>query len=246
MRYAILSDIHANLEALEVVLAEIDRIGVDRILCLGDTVGYNASPNECMQALEERDVPTLMGNHDAVACGLEDPADFNPIAKAAIVWTTKTLKPDYLKALKGQPEQERLNDTIRLVHGSLLHRDHYLHSANDIRENIRSMRAEEPGIQILFFGHTHYQVAYACDGDDNYSMISGPKFTLREDSLYIINPGSVGQPRDRITSSAFLVYDEGAGTVEFVRLPYDISACARRILAAGLPRQLADRLNQGW
>jgi len=246
MRYAILSDVHANLEALEVVLAEVERMGVDRIYCLGDMVGYNASPNECMQMFAERDIPTLMGNHDAVACGIEDPTDFNPIAKASILWTRPTLKPEHIKALQRQPEQERLKATIRLVHGSLQHRDHYLHGGHEVRKSLHRMRSEEPGIQILFFGHTHLQVAYVSDQHDDYSVISASQFRVQEDRFYIVNPGSVGQPRDRDPRSAFPVCDDDACTVEFIRLSYNINACAQKILEAELPRQLADRLIKGW
>ena len=103
MRYAIISDIHSNLEALEVVLREIDRIGVDRIVSLGDLVGYNANPNECVRILRDRGVSSLMGNHDAAACGLEDPVDFNPIARAAVLWTRHALEPVNQDLLEGLP-----------------------------------------------------------------------------------------------------------------------------------------------
>ena len=245
MRYAVLSDVHANLEALEAVLKEIDGRGVDRIVSLGDIVGYNANPNECLQILLDREVPTIMGNHDAVACGVEQPLEFNPIARAAVLWTRDELRPELREHLRKLPDERNLSDTIRLAHGSVVHRDHYLMSRRDILENVARMHAVSPPLRILFFGHTHHQVALSCDGED-LSLISSSRFTLREQDTYLINPGSVGQPRDQDPRAAFLIYDEEARTVEFVRLAYDISACARKILNAGLPVELADRLSKGW
>lgn len=244
MRYAILSDIHSNLEALEVVLREIDRLGVDRTVCLGDVVGYNASPNECVRIIRERGILSLMGNHDAAACGLEEPVHFNPIARAAVLWTRSALEPDHGDALKGMPEQAPLTETVRLAHGSLIHRDHYLTSYDGVLENARRMRQTRPRIQILFFGHTHIQIAFVDDGEE-VAVIRSPRFSIRDGSLYLVNPGSVGQPRDHDPRCGFLLYDEEAQTVELIRLSYDIHACTKRILSAGLPRELADRLHVG-
>ena len=245
MRYAIISDIHSNLEALEVVLQEIDRIGVDRIVSLGDLVGYNANPNECVRILRDRGVSSLMGNHDAAACGLEDPVDFNPIARSAILWTRNALEPEIRDLLERLPEEGNLNEGFRRVHGSLLHRDHYLASHNEVMENIRRMQEAEPEIRVLFFGHTHIQIAFAYDGE-TLDVVSSPTFSIRDDRLYLINPGSVGQPRDKDPRCGFLLLCEEAQTVEFIRLPYDVRTCSEKIITAGLPRALADRLQTGW
>jgi len=245
MRYAIISDIHSNLEALEVVLQEIDRLGVDRTVSLGDLVGYNANPNECVRILRDRGISSLMGNHDAAACGLEDPVDFNPIARAAILWTRNALEPENRDLLERLPEERNLNEGFRLVHGSLLDRDHYLASHNEVMENIRRMQEAEPEIRVLFFGHTHIQIAFACDGE-TLDVVSSPTFSIRDDRLYLINPGSVGQPRDKDPRCGFLLFCEEAQTVEFIRLPYDVRACSEKIITAGLPRALADRLHTGW
>jgi len=243
MRYAIISDIHSNLEALEVVLEEIDRIGADRIVSLGDLVGYNANPNECVRILRDRGVSSLMGNHDAAACGLEDPVGFNPIARFAVLWTRHALEPVNQVLLAGLPEEGDLNGGIRLAHGSLLHRDHYLSSHDDIMNNIGRMQEAE--IRVLFFGHTHIQIAFAYDGE-TLDVVSSPTFFIGDDRLYLINPGSVGQPRDKDPRCGFLLFCEEAQAVEFIRLPYDVRACREKILTAGLPRALADRLNTGW
>jgi diadenosine tetraphosphatase ApaH/serine/threonine PP2A family protein phosphatase len=245
MRYAIISDIHSNLEALEVALQEIDRIGVDRIVSLGDLVGYNANPNECVRILRDRGVSSLMGNHDAAACGLEDPVDFNPVARAAILWTRHALEPVNQDFLEGLPEEGSLNGGLRLAHGSLLHRYHYLASHADIMENIARMQEAEPEIRVLFFGHTHIQIAFAYDGE-TLDVVSSPTFSIRHDRLYLVNPGSVGQPRDRDPRCGFLLFCEETQTVEFIRLPYDVRTCSEKIITAGLPRALADRLHTGW
>lgn len=245
MRYAIISDIHSNLEALEVVLQEIDRLGVDRTVSLGDLVGYNANPNECVRILRDRGVSSLMGNHDAAACGLEDPVDFNPIARSAVLWTRNALEPEIRDLLERLPEEGNLNEEFRLAHGSLLHRDHYLASHNEVMQNIRRMQEADPEIRVLFFGHTHIQIAFAYDGE-TLDVVSSPTFSIRDDRLYLINPGSVGQPRDRDPRCGFLLFCEEAQTVEFIRLSYDVRACSEKIITAGLPRVLADRLHTGW
>ena len=245
MRYAVVSDVHANLEAFEAVLEQIDRIEVDKIVSLGDLVGYNANPNECVKIVVERDIPTLMGNHDAAASGLEDPVDFNPIAKDAILWTREVLQGEYREFLSRQPEQRSLSGSVRLVHGSMLDRDHYLQTQYDFLENVRRMQEEKPQVRVLFYGHTHSQMALSCR-DEALSVVRSPRFRLEEENLYLINPGSVGQPRDRDPRTSFLLYDDESDTVEFIRIPYNITACARKILSAGLPRELADRLSQGW
>ena len=245
MRYAIISDIHANLEAFQVVLEEIGRQSVDEIVCLGDLVGYNANPNECFDLLLEKKIPTIMGNHDAVTCGLLEPIDFNPIARKAILWTKDTLQAKYRDLLLKQPEQRTLNDSARLVHGSLLNRDQYLFSRQTVMDNVKEMRRKDPEIRLLFFGHTHNQGAFLFTRE-TLSLISAQNFTIEDEGYYLINPGSVGQPRDQDPRAAFLIYDEQTRTVAFIRLPYNIEACKQKILSAGLPKELADRLDQGW
>ena len=245
MRYAVVSDVHANLEAFEAVLEQIDRIGVDQIVSLGDLVGYNANPNECVKIALERDIPGLMGNHDAAASGLEDPVDFNPIAQEAILWTKDVLRMEYRDFLARQPEQRSLSGFVRLVHGSLLDRDHYLLTQYDVLENVRRMQEQKPEVRVLFFGHTHHQRAFHCR-DETLTAVRSPRFRLEEGDFYLINPGSVGQPRDHDPRASFLLYDDESGLVEFIRIPYSVPACARKILSAGLPRELAHRLGQGW
>jgi len=245
MRYAVISDVHSNLEAFEAVLGEIDRRKVDRIFCLGDLVGYNADPNDCVRILMERGIQTLMGNHDAAACGLEEPWNFNSIAQAAVIWTRRNLDGPCRDFLRHQPEQRSLPGGVRLVHGSLLDRDQYLFAYPEVLDNAMQMEREEPPLRLVFFGHTHHQIAFRCRGR-SISVVPGPRFEIEPDARYLVNPGSVGQPRDRDSRASFLVYDDEARAVEYVRVPYDIASCAEKVLAAGLPYDLAERLGQGW
>jgi predicted phosphodiesterase len=245
VRYAIISDIHANLEALEAVLEEIERAGADRILSLGDAVGYNPNPNECISILKERGIPSLMGNHDAVAAGLEEPDDFNPVARRAVLWTRAALEEPNKEYLREQPESRMLVEGVGLVHGSLIHRDHYLLSRQDIERNLVRMQASDPPIRLLFFGHTHCQVGFALSGAE-WVIARQRVLRLEGDGYYLVNPGSVGQPRDQDPRAAFVIYDTDARHVEFFRTAYDIQTCRRKILSAGLPRELAERLSQGW
>ncbi len=243
MRYAILSDIHANLEALEAVLGEIEHLGVDRVFCLGDVVGYNADPNACVRLLMEKGIPSLMGNHDAAACGLEEPDAFNPVARAAVLWTRGALHEECRRFLRNQPLRIELPGGICMVHGSLLHRDHYLMARSDVMMNLDRMGAADPPIRLLFFGHTHVQAAF-----DDAALPCGPppaELVLERARRYLVNPGSVGQPRDGNPSAAFLVYDDEIDTVRFARCSYDLRSCADKILSAGLPERLAARLYSG-
>ncbi len=246
MRVAIISDVHANLEAFEAVLKEIDRVGVDSIVSLGDVVGYNPNPNECIDLLMERTIPSLMGNHDAVAAGLEDPIDFNPIARKAVVWTRTVLNDEHKQYLREQPERRRLAPGIELVHGSLLNRDHYILSDWDVEQNFSLMSAANPPIHVLFFGHTHCQEAFTMRPDGVWSTVAERVLYLKEGECALVNPGSVGQPRDQDPRAAFAIYDSDAQKIELFRTAYDVATCAQKILAAGLPKELAHRLYQGW
>ena len=245
MRCAIISDIHSNLEALNAVLEKIDNTGVDQIVSLGDAVGYNANPNECVRILRERSIPTLIGNHDAVAASLEEPDDFNFVARKAVLWTRAALDTENSLFLRQQPESRPLIDGVKLVHGSLLHRDHYIMSRFDRQENLYRMHTATPPIHLLFFGHTHHQCAFVAM-DNEIRPVGQKKFQLKQGASFIVNPGSVGQPRDRDPRAAFLIYDDEAGSIEFFRAPYDLDACTQKILSAGLPPELAERLYQGW
>ena len=245
MRVAVISDVHANLEALEAVLAEIDTLGVDRIVCPGDLVGYNADPNAVVDRMRGLAILSIMGNHDVVACGIEEPVGFNPVATRAALWTRDEVSDTNREYLAGLPAESGFDDRFHMVHGSLVHRDSYIFSSKDIAENFSLMKERCPSLSICFFGHTHYQVAYSYHIGE-VEMITSPEFTLHEGRLYLINPGSVGQPRDHDPRAAFLVIDFERMEVSFRRVEYDIAACRAKILANSLPVELANRLLKGW
>ena len=240
MRYAIISDLHANLEALTAVLDVIKDIGVDQVVCLGDVVGYNASPNECVDIVREREIPTICGNHDAVACGIEEPWGFNPVALQAALWTREALTKDNLAWLKGLPDTERL-DPFLAVHGAPADRDTYLFSWEDILPHVAYVEDQERN--LCFFGHTHCPGIFSTDG--LYTVDDDAKFALGNEKLFFINPGSVGQPRDCDPRASFGLLDDDAREYELVRVDYPIEKAAERVIESGLPRFLAERLTRG-
>ena len=244
LRYAIISDIHANLEALTTVLDKIETLEVDRTVCLGDLVGYNASPNEVVDIIREREIPALMGNHDAVACGLEPPWNFNPIAREAALWTRSSLTEENRLFLHALPTERSLDDRFVMVHGSLQHRDQYIFSQDVVEANFELLKLRHRPMNIAFFGHTHYQITFEKRPGGMAGLLERV-ISLLPDRFYLINPGSVGQPRDQDPRTAFAVYDDQACRAEIMRLDYDIDTCHRRILDAGLPAALAERLRSG-
>jgi diadenosine tetraphosphatase ApaH/serine/threonine PP2A family protein phosphatase len=240
LRCAVISDIHANLEALSAVLERIDALGVDQIVCLGDVVGYNASPDECIDIIRERNVPTLCGNHDAVACGLEEPWGFNPVALAAALWTREHIRAENIEWLKSLPDSLDF-DTFLAVHGSPSSRDTYLFTWEDVSRFMPIL--EDQDRRVCFFGHTHSPGIYSSDGV--YAIDEDGVFILGENKRFFINPGSVGQPRDGDARAAFGTYDTSKGEFRQFRVGYDVKSAADRVVNAGLPRFLAERLSLG-
>ncbi len=240
MRYAIISDVHANIDALEPVLDRIDKESIDQIVCLGDVVGYNATPNECTDILRERNIPTILGNHDAVACGLEEPWGFNPVALAAAMWTREQVSPENLDWLKSLPDALNFGAFVG-VHGAPKNHNTYLFTWEEILPHLYFL--EEQNTPICMIGHTHAPGIFSADGV--YSVDDDSKFLLGMDKCFFINAGSVGQPRDSDPRAAFGVLDDEANTFEQIRVPYGIENAARRVLEAGLPEFLAERLALG-
>ena len=238
--YAILSDIHANIDALEVVLNRLDSLGVDEAVCLGDVVGYNAEPNACVSLIAERGIQTILGNHDAVACSIEEPWGFNPVALAAAVWTRERLDEPTLEWLRGLPDALNYGPFVA-VHGAPKNHNVYLFTPEEIRPHLYFM--DEQNCRICFMGHTHTPAIFSTDGD--YSLNGKQRVQLDPEKIYFINPGSVGQPRDDNPSASFGLFDTDAMTFELVRTAYDVERASQRVRDARLPRFLADRLLQG-
>jgi len=243
MRYAILSDIHANLEAFRAVLDRIAALGADRIVCLGDIVGYNAEPNACVAIVRSEGMACVLGNHDAAACGLQEPDNFTPAARQAALWTRDALTSENRAFLQQLPRRLQIGDFV-LCHGSIDDTDRYILYDNDVRDALELMEGLPGGPWLCFFGHTHLQAAYRITGQDIVRERSGA-FPLSRDSWYLVNPGGVGQPRDGDPRAAFLLYDAQERSVSLHRVEYDIAAAQDKVIRAGLPVRLAERLALG-
>lgn len=242
MRYAILGDIHSNLEALEAVLAEVKRHNVDQIVHVGDAVGYNANPNECVETLMREGITSIIGNHDAAACGLENPQMFNSAAKQAVLWTRNQLKPECNEYLGGLPETLVLDGTVMLSHGSPETRDNYILDRMDALRQFAVM--EKMSINICFFGHSHLPSLFAFRGPE-HDLSNNGKHTLDEKNRYLINFGALGQPRDGDSRTSFGIFDSDEMTVEFFRLKYDLLKAVGKLERAGLDTYLIERLAAG-
>ena len=239
MRYAVISDIHSNLEAFVAVLAEIDKIGADGVICLGDIVGYGANPNECVEIIKNRRIFSLIGNHDKAACGLTEPYSFNSSARRAALWTRDELTPENIEYLRGLPDESAVHGFM-LVHGAPSNPDKYILSEYEAAEEFPLLGE----YRLCFFGHTHVRVFYTfMEGEVESS--TAERSRLQADAKYLVNPGSVGQPRDQDPRAAFLIIDE-PGEIEFRRVDYPIEAAQKKIIECGLDRFLAERLSLGY
>jgi diadenosine tetraphosphatase ApaH/serine/threonine PP2A family protein phosphatase len=243
MKYLILSDVHANLEALDATLAAAG--GYDHALILGDLVGYGANPNEVIDRIRSLAPATLIrGNHDKVAAGLETVDSFNHLARQAIQWTAATLSPerrDWLAALPAGPTA--IDNMIEICHGAPFDEDVYIFDDLDVRRALKAMQRP-----LCLFGHTHVPAVFRLDTD--LHAIGPPRgdrfrLTLDDKVSYLVNCGAVGQPRDGDPRAAFGLLDTEAGALTVIRVPYDVAAAQRKITAAGLPEVLAQRLAIG-
>ncbi len=246
MRYLILSDIHSNLEALEAVLRAAAQ-KYDAVLVLGDLVGYGADPNAVVERVRGLAPAAIVrGNHDKVASGLDDAEDFNPMARAAAQWTRDALTPatvEYLRDLPVGPVV--VDDLIEICHGSPMDEDLYIVADLDAARSIGAARSP-----LCLFGHTHVALMARIDGQRRLEIEAPqghPEFETRiePDTKYLINPGSVGQPRDGDARAAFAIVDTEKKLVTLYRVTYPIEAAQKKILAAGLPPMLAHRLAMG-
>ncbi len=242
MRYAILSDVHANLEALEVVLGDIQDRRPHAILCLGDFVGYGPDPNGCVDRLRPQLAGAVAGNHDLAALGDLDIASFNPLAQAAILWTRQHLSAPVHTYLQGLPRQLTPNGFLA-VHGSV--RDPVEEYIFDPETAAASFQASD--FHLCVVGHTHVPAVFVANGGRVTVAPLLPDEPLQLDGgqRYIVNVGSVGQPRDGDPRAAYLWFDGEAQTATLIRLPYSLEITQKKMAAAGLPAMLAERLAYG-
>jgi predicted phosphodiesterase len=245
MRYLILSDIHANCEALSAVLAHVRRKRWDKAIVLGDVVGYGANPNQAVDLVRAlKPVVAIRGNHDKVCSGVEDGEMFNRVALQAAMWTRQKLTPSNLRWLRSLPEGPVVVDgAFAVAHGTPIDEDAYIFGEIEALNVFR-----QTAFPLCFFGHSHFPVVFGLSPDAIQTVLTTPpsfRFRLQPGVRYLVNPGSIGQPRDGIPLASFALFDSRTRSVSVYRLPYRIERTQRKILDAGLPRPLADRLALG-
>jgi predicted phosphodiesterase len=250
VRILLISDIHSNLEALDACLAAAP--AHDLVVNLGDLVGYGASPNEVMERSRNLGTTFVRGNHDKAVCGLMDLKDFNPVAALAAEWTHDQLPQDnlaWLRALPHGPVNLEGHPGVQLVHGSPVDEDDYVVTVRDAVEPLLMTSA-----RITFFGHTHLQGLFETNNIQleafrpTYKTVGQSEiseYPLQKELRYLVNPGSVGQPRDGDWRAGFALFDSDTSILTFCRVPYNLQSAQDRILAANLPPRLATRLAMG-
>lgn len=245
MKVAAITDVHANLPALEATLADVDALGVEEVWCLGDVVGYGAQPDECAQLVRERCAVCLVGNHDLAVLGALDVGAFSEAAAAAVWWTRDHVTEATLEMLRGlEPRESR--EGVALSHASP--RDPVWEYVLSSEQADACLDAQEERIGLI--GHSHVALFFTRPAEPQPGEVRGAQAgdgtLLRLDGGgWLINPGSVGQPRDGDPRAAWLELDTDEGSARFHRVEYDVEAAAAAIVAAGLPRRLADRLQVG-
>lgn len=243
MRWALLSDIHSNLEALEAVLRDLEKRAVDRICFLGDLVGYGASPNECAALARSSGFTAILGNHDRAVLSGRKLQLFNHYARRAVEWTQAALSGGHRDYLATWPVTMTLPPAV-MVHGALTGSDHYILSGTDIPPNLDLLKAQHPEARILLFGHSHIRCFFT-DLDPVNRAAAGCEYPVPENRFVFINPGSVGQPRDGSPLASYAILDTRARTYTQLAVAYDVRTAQEKIIAAGLPAFLAERLAGG-
>jgi diadenosine tetraphosphatase ApaH/serine/threonine PP2A family protein phosphatase len=237
---AVIGDIHANLDALEAVLADCKANGVTDYLCTGDVVGYNARPHECLEIVRELGCPVVMGNHDHYVSSHQNLNDFNPHAAAVIRWTRGQLSDEEMEYLRGLPFV-MTDRGVTLVHATMDSPEGFGYVFDHLQAEAHFIHQKTP---LCFHGHTHCPMIYEKQMGAVY-RIDAQDFTLHPGRKYFINVGSVGQPRDGDPRAAYLLYDPQERMVRFRRVEYDIAAAQAKVREAGLPERLAERLAYG-
>lgn len=246
MRYLVISDLHSNWEALQAVLEDAEG-QYEQILCCGDLIGYGADPNPVVEWVRANVKAVVRGNHDRACVGLEDLEWFNPIAQAASLWTMNRLTPENAEWVRNLPKGPVPVENFQLIHGSPVDEDDYLVNTDDANSAFPYAEAS-----LLFFGHTHVQGGFRWQRQKVQAIgrlhpVWQTRYLLEIDPecAYLINPGSVGQPRDNDPRSGYALYDSEEAILFFHRVPYDVARAQKKIREAGLPELLALRLAAG-
>lgn len=238
MKIAVISDIHSNFEALNTVISHLKQTGVDKIVCLGDVVGYGPRPNECVELVRQNCQTCLMGNHDHAVLGLTDTYHFNQYARDAVLWTQRTMTTNNKAYLENNPFSHHENE-ILYVHSTPVHPEewHYILSEYEAKQYLARIKQK-----ICFVGHSHIPVIFSSEEGSFFK--ENINLDLKNNK-YIVNVGSVGQPRDGDPRACFVVLDTDSGTLDFVRLEYNVQKTYDEILENKLPPFLAMRLLAG-
>jgi predicted phosphodiesterase len=245
VRYLILSDLHANRQALEAVVQDADG-RYDEALCCGDLVGYGAEPNPIVEWVREHCKVVVRGNHDKACTGLDDLEWFNPVAKQAALWTQDNLTPENAAYTRELPKGPLMVGNFELVHGSPFDEDEYVLAADEAGQAFGYLERK-----LSFFGHTHVQGGFIWNHARVETIMRTSLRTDRQvmeidpECAYMINPGSTGQPRDGDPRAGYVLFDSEAQMVTYCRVPYDVEGAQQKIRDAGLPTILADRLSLG-
>ncbi len=241
MRYAIVADIHGNLEAFIEVKKQLKKQNIDKYICLGDIVGYGANPKECLELSKRLFDVIIAGNHDWACCGLFDVKYFNPYAREAVLWTQNVINEEEKNFLRSLPLTRQVDD-FEIVHGSLYHPDefNYILSISDALKTFKLMKT-----QICFIGHSHAPAVFSRDEKNRIEYIDRNEVRLENNLSYIINVGSVGQPRDGNPKSSYCIYDRDKKVIKIERIAYPVAITRDKIIKAGLPPFLAIRLGSG-
>jgi predicted phosphodiesterase len=246
MRTLVLSDLHANLTALEASLNAAEGKW-DRVVCLGDVVGYGPDPNEVTSQIREIGALTIRGNHDKAVAELMATDDFNPVAKMAVDWTRAQLSNENLDWLASLPQGPLETDGFMLVHGAVQDEDEYVFTPSQALEGLL-----DSTVQLTFYGHTHHQGGFAYLDSQLEVLQLHPRnnelrcaLQIEKEKRYLLNPGSVGQPRDGDPRASFAIADPDNHAIEFWRIAYDIKQVQSRMRSVRLPEPLAHRLTLG-
>lgn len=239
MRYAIISDIHANIEALDAVIERTASLDVDKILCCGDLVGYYANPNECVERIRDQGITSIAGNHDRAAAGQKRLESFWHVARHAIVWSRRQLTSENISFLQQLPESRVIDNHLLLFHGALHPlkdpEDLHLDIEEDIRLSFKALTERHAGIKLAFFGHLHVPCIYKYT-NEQLEILEAGNLQLDNGSSYFINPGSVGLSRDSDPRPVFLVYDSELAKIEFEHVEHSNDAAIGKARQAGLLR----------
>ncbi len=244
MKYLVISDIHSNLEAFEKLLNIKKVKEVDKILFLGDLVGYGANPNEVIELFRSlKNVAYIRGNHDKVVAGIESSSLFNPVAAFSAEWSKNNVTKENLEFLKNIEMGPKIVDHFSTIcHGSVFDEDYYVFSVFEASESMKSMETS-----VGFYGHTHFPVMYLLRNNkvDTVPFVKDTKIKLDSNTKYLINPGSIGQPRDKDPRPSYIIFDSNKRELLFQRFSYSIKKTQKKIREAGLPDVLASRLESG-